>query len=167
MNWDAIGAIAEVVGAVGVIASLIYLGLQMREANRAAAVAAKLEAATLLGAFMDVQLQNPELDALWRRGRESIDGLDADEYYRFSNFVLKAFWFFSAGHFQLCCGRLAQSDWAEIRAIIRYWLDGAGCRAWWAKTGQFNFGERFKTFVNEEITLAERRRATGGRRTDD
>ena len=29
MNWDAIGAIAELLGAVGVIASLVYLALQV------------------------------------------------------------------------------------------------------------------------------------------
>jgi hypothetical protein len=30
MNWDAIGAVAELLGAIAVIASLIYLGLQIR-----------------------------------------------------------------------------------------------------------------------------------------
>ncbi len=31
MNWDAIGAIAELLGAIGVIASLIYLATQIRQ----------------------------------------------------------------------------------------------------------------------------------------
>ena len=31
MNWDAIGAIAELLGAIGVIASLIYLATQVRQ----------------------------------------------------------------------------------------------------------------------------------------
>ncbi len=30
MNWDAIGAIGEVLGALGVIATLIYLTTQLR-----------------------------------------------------------------------------------------------------------------------------------------
>jgi hypothetical protein len=30
MNWDAIGAIAELLGAIGVIASLVYLAGQIR-----------------------------------------------------------------------------------------------------------------------------------------
>ena len=33
MNWEAIGTIAEVVGAVGVIVSLLYLAVQIRRAN--------------------------------------------------------------------------------------------------------------------------------------
>ena len=34
MNWEALGAIGEVVGALAVIATLIYLALQMRQNNR-------------------------------------------------------------------------------------------------------------------------------------
>jgi hypothetical protein len=35
MNWDAIGAIAEALAAIGVIATLIYLGIQVRESKAA------------------------------------------------------------------------------------------------------------------------------------
>jgi hypothetical protein len=30
MNWEAVGAIAELLGAIGVIASLVYLAIQIR-----------------------------------------------------------------------------------------------------------------------------------------
>ncbi len=33
MNWDAIGAIEELLGAVGVIASLVYLATQIRQSR--------------------------------------------------------------------------------------------------------------------------------------
>ena len=33
MNWDAIGAIAELLGAIGVIASLVYLAGQIRQSR--------------------------------------------------------------------------------------------------------------------------------------
>lgn len=36
MNWDAIGAVGEVLGAAAVVASLIYLARQMRMGNRLA-----------------------------------------------------------------------------------------------------------------------------------
>ena len=36
MNWDAIGAIGEVIGALAVVASLIYLASQVRHNNRLA-----------------------------------------------------------------------------------------------------------------------------------
>jgi hypothetical protein len=40
MNWDAIAAVAEVIGVVGVIVSIAYLGIQVRKGNRLAEGAA-------------------------------------------------------------------------------------------------------------------------------
>ncbi len=45
MNWDAIGAIAELLAAIGVIISLIFVGLQVRKGN-AEARAATMQATT-------------------------------------------------------------------------------------------------------------------------
>jgi len=33
MNWDAIGAVGEVVGAVAVVVTLLYVARQIRQAN--------------------------------------------------------------------------------------------------------------------------------------
>jgi hypothetical protein len=100
MNWEALGACAELTGAAGVMASLLYLAAQVRSSNRAAAVQAKLESTRLLNDFMDLLIQRPELNQVMRKDRESLDSLSHDEYQQFSNMSLKAFWFFSAGHFQ-------------------------------------------------------------------
>ncbi len=51
MSWDAIGAIAELAGALGVIASLIYLATQIRHSTRASAVEAKLATTGMLSEF--------------------------------------------------------------------------------------------------------------------
>jgi hypothetical protein len=64
---------------------------------------------------------------------------------------LKAFWFFSAGHFQFRMGTLGGDDWYELRAVLHYWLRGPGCRAWWEKLGRESFGAEFRGFVDGEI----------------
>jgi hypothetical protein len=56
MNWEAIGAIAELLGALGVIGSLIYVGNQVRTSNVASSVAAKLSAAQMLSAYQDTMV---------------------------------------------------------------------------------------------------------------
>ena len=61
MNWEAISAIGQVLGAFGVIASLIYLGTQVRQSNRASAVAGKLASAQLLREFVDSPITDPTL----------------------------------------------------------------------------------------------------------
>ena len=40
MDWDAIGAIGETIGAVAVVISLLYLGVQIRSQTKQAQIAA-------------------------------------------------------------------------------------------------------------------------------
>jgi len=152
MNWEALGAFAELTGAAGVIASLLYLAAQVRTSNRAAAVQAKLESTRLLNDFMDLLIQRPELNQLMRKGRKSLDSLSPDEYQQFSNMSLKAFWFFSAGHFQFRRHTLSESDWFEIRAVLDYWLHSQGCKDWWRRVGRSMYGDEFVAFIESEIT---------------
>lgn len=153
MNWDAIGAVAEAVGAAGVIASLLYLAVQVRGSTRASAVESKLQAARMLHDFIDSLVQTPELNDIFLRGLADLDSLSEAEYYRFSNMSLKAFWLFSAGYFQFRMGTLTEDDWHESRAVLHYWLLRPGCRAWWAKLGRGSFGADFRAFVDREIAL--------------
>ena len=155
MNWDAVGAVAELVGAVGVVASLLYLAVQVRASNRASTVEAKLESARLLNDFIDSLIQNPELNALWLKGRKSLESLPPEEYLRFSNMCLKGMWFFSAGYFQFRTGTLADDDWFEVRAVIRFWLHGQGCRDWWEKVGRPMYGDDFTAFIESEIVALD------------
>ena len=163
VNWDALGAVAELAGAAGVIASLLYLTAQVRASNRAAAVAAKLESTRLLNAFMDLLIERPELDELLTRSRTGLAALSPEEYRRFSNMSLKAFWYFSAAYFQFRARTLAESDWFEVRAVIHYWVGSRGCREWWAKVGRFMYGEPFVAFVESEFAAL----AAQGRRAED
>lgn len=100
------------------IGSLLYLAAQVRASNRASAVHAKIESPRLPNDFMDLLIQRPELDQLMRKGRKGIGSLPPDEYLQFSNMSLKAFSFFSAGHFQFRRRTLAESDWVELLASL-------------------------------------------------
>ena len=54
MNWDAIAAIAEVIGVVGIVVSIIYLGIQVRHSNQ---VAEDASFKTTFGLGMSVYLE--------------------------------------------------------------------------------------------------------------
>lgn len=151
VNWDAIGAIAELVGALGVIASVLYLAGQVRASTRASAVEAKLESTGLLNNFIDKLIDNPDLNDIFMRGIIDLDSLTKEEYLRFSNMSLKAFWFFSAAHFQFKQGTISDDDFYEHQAVIRYWLRGQGCRVWWEKFGRLSVSPSFREFIEGEI----------------
>jgi len=154
MNWEAAGAIAETIAALGVVVSLIYLANQARSEARATTVANKLASTKLLTDFMDPLIANPELMDLLMRGRTGATLTEVDRY-RFSNMCLKAFWFFSAIQVQLRMRMLSDEDWTEAQAVLRFWLDGPGVRAWWRNGARTRFGGAFVAFIDDEIGRIE------------
>ena len=155
MNWDALGAIAELAGAIGVIASLAYVATQIRHNTRASAVESKLVTTGMLTGFVDMLITDPELNDIFMRGRTSTESLSKEEHQRFSNMVMKTFWFGSAAHFQLRTGTLTEEDWFEIKAILDFWIAGAGVRGWWRRYGHQRFAKTYAEFVDAEVARVD------------
>ena len=61
MNWDAIGAIGEVIGAVAVFVTLIYLAYQLRQNNILLKEQAKYHMLQNQISYHDRFIDNPEL----------------------------------------------------------------------------------------------------------
>ena len=87
MDWNAIGAIGEVVGAAGVIASLIYLSLQIRRSDqttRAESLRSLLDGWRNTGIHL---FMTPDLADLFAKGLTDFEQLDASEKRRFHYLV--------------------------------------------------------------------------------
>lgn len=83
MNWDAFGAIAELLGAVAVFLTLIYLALQMR--HSAKAVAAQTYESIMSG-YNEINIAraaNPKLASLFVVGLQTPEELSKDEVHQF------------------------------------------------------------------------------------
>jgi hypothetical protein len=98
MNWEAIGAISEMVGALGVVVSLVYLAFQIRqntkqlEQNERAAIAASASvSATNYRENRKHIYSSRELAEIHLRGMADPESLNDIERFRFrlvlSNFV--------------------------------------------------------------------------------
>ena len=87
MNWDAIGAIAETLGAAGVIASFVYLAGQIRQSRDQMRAATAQQFQAQVTSTAQEPVRNAELARLVRRGIENLDQLDDDERYRFYLYI--------------------------------------------------------------------------------
>jgi hypothetical protein len=65
MNWNAVGAIGEIVGAIAVVATLIYLAGQIRQATHATQAACFQAASALEQEFLLVLGQDPATARTW------------------------------------------------------------------------------------------------------
>ncbi len=155
MNWEAISALSEAVGALGVVASLIYVALQIKNANVASQIDAKLRTVEMRVDFQNMLISNPELNTLMISGRKGLENLSQEEYLRFAGLALKTSWFFSAGFFMRRRNALSDADWHEFDVIVDYWVHSHGYREWWRKMGSGNFSGEFKEFIEKKIDEAQ------------
>lgn len=144
MNWDAIGALSELIGAVAVIATLLYLATQVRQGTQAIR-------STNLGTWINAQLaansmmaQNADFheDALSRR-RELTD----EERWRFATHMAAAFntaevvWLFHLA-------RTVDDPFFESKMnVVKRSLDYPGIAAWWDDWAD-SYDPRFVEYVN-------------------
>ena len=84
MNWEAIAAIGEILGATAVLVTIVYLAVQVRQ-NTASAAAATYDAA--LSGFNEINLaiaESEELTLIFTHGLTKPDSLSEIEAIRFA-----------------------------------------------------------------------------------
>jgi hypothetical protein len=150
MNWDAVGAIAELAGAVGVIASLIYLARQIRQSNATDKLTATLG---IQASYNDVArfFLEDEDDAL--AGLEDFSKLDEGERFKLAAKLHTLY-----SHFELVYSHhqkgLIDRDLVKRTYSLLYWYRGRkGVQKWWERIGRGQFSGEFVAFVEgPEVT---------------
>ena len=105
MNWEALGAIGEVLGSLLVLATLIYVAIQTRDLNKQSQAEARYAFVDAVADINMVIAQDKETASAWRRGLESAEDLDADERMQFLMLIGQYANLWSVMH-QLCEDRL-------------------------------------------------------------
>ncbi len=79
MNWDAIGAVAETIGTIAVLVTLLYLSMQMRIANKQREIESLRHNWDGLNQMCDLLGESTEKASIVKRGRESLESLTDEE----------------------------------------------------------------------------------------
>lgn len=124
--------IAEIVAALAVVVSLIYVGLQL-QANTAAVRSASVQAITSTTAsVLQLLSSNPELTRIRRVGDLNPDALDYDEAYQYRVFY-RNFWLNHQNtFFQRRLGVIDEDVWAVYQRIICDVMARPGARLKWS-----------------------------------
>jgi hypothetical protein len=144
MNWDALGATAELVAAAGVIASLIYLATQIRQSNATDKLNATLSIQASYNQVGDLFLRDV---AIVSEGLEDLSKLDSEGQLAFT--VIFHLFF---GHVELVHsydkkGMLDRNTLNRAYGSLRMYSQFLGVRQWWAAVGSQTFSDEFVLFV--------------------
>lgn len=90
MNWVAIGAIGEILGAVAVLVTLVYLAIQIRQNTRSVTMSVYESAMSGFNEVMRDITTNGDLSEIVRRGALDPASLSEEELFRF-NFAIRCY----------------------------------------------------------------------------
>lgn len=154
MNWDAISAIAEMLAAAGVIISLAYLSLQVRQnTDQVRHNSDSLGMAHEMGgAQMSVDIAlavatDPELGELLRRMMIEGSELTSVEHLRFGSFMYAAMAGFQAGYYNYRKGFADSGAWQGHEGDLKVMLRSTGARRWWPGA-RGRFSPEFAQYVD-------------------
>ena len=139
MDWEAIGAIGETLGAIGVIATLLYLTAQIRQNTRATLADARYSVGQTTSDMMLAISINGELAEIWRRGLGDLSLLSVEERWRWNHHAYATWDSLELSHTQWRRRMLSDGDWEKTRVVIANYLTSPGLRQYWDETkGSFN-----------------------------
>ncbi len=157
MNWDAVGAIAELLGAIGVIISLAYLATQIRqntrqigEHSRELRIAALDAIANSFSRFREPLIRDPELAALWIRGIADYQRLDEVDKVRLGRLLQELFFAHQNTWSRYCEGATTEESWLDHCQAIAANLSHPGIRTWWGETRSI-YADEFENVIEELI----------------
>lgn len=147
INWEAIGAIGEVVGAVAVVISIIYLALQIRQSGRIGRFTAHQTLSESLSSIMEPFYSDPELNHIWQLAEETPEQMTPEQREQFGLVLYSVFGNFYNAYL------LSEIDPDLSRRFVRLmdrFLVRKGVQAWWERQGK-NFPAGFSNLVNKRL----------------
>jgi hypothetical protein len=154
VNWEAIGAVGEVVGALGVVITLAYLASQIRNQNRESRLSAVTELTTQWNGFLASFVEVPDLAEVWTKGIKDFSSLSESETVQFSSQCGRFMRLVSGLRDQHEQGRLDASAWEGIRRTLDDVTRYPGVKTWWPTRSHW-YSDDFIAFVSPYVRTAE------------
>ncbi len=148
MNWEAVGAIGEILGAVGVIATLVYLARQINQNTttvRASSAAAVSEANTSLSTLL---AQDAEVNRLFWSSLSDRDSLPEEEQRRADAIIATYIGVMEQAHDLFLEGAISEEKWTSRQAQLKWLVTKPGFGPFWEAYGP-TYAKTFAEVVTE------------------
>jgi hypothetical protein len=146
MTWDAIGAVGEILGALAVFCSLIYLAIQIRNQNLESRSASVHQ---VLGSYKTTisSLLEGEMATIWVKGVNDFDSLTEAERLRFVAYLTTAIKTFEDAYYQWQQGRLEADIWDALLAPLKDVKSTAAFNRFWLMR-RHHFRPEFSDYID-------------------
>ncbi len=154
MNWDAAGAIGEVVGAAAVVISVVYLAVQVRRQTDQSRLAATRELASQYNNCLDRIIDGEKLGEIWLKAAENYDALPNAERLRMASLYQSLMRSMEQQYIHVKQGNVDPLYFASLNLTYFELLSFPGVQQWWDGSKNM-FEDEFRKLVDEKIASAK------------
>lgn len=146
MTLEELAYISQIVGVAAVFASLIFVGVQVRQ-NTAVTRAALHQSFTAAMNHLNATMaQSPDLSRIWLTGAKDRMALNETERWQFDMLCLSYFHVFDTMHYQTRSGvgetKLLKAEENGLRTLISL----PGIRSWWEEN-PYGYSAEFRAYA--------------------
>ena len=156
MNWDAVGAVGEILGALSVVATLVYLAIQVRQNSNLAKATIR---ENRIDSSQKVIFALSEVADIIVKRRENAD-LTATESVKLELAFRAMFRDFEGYAYQKHTGLLDDSEWVAMLETWRDALDSENNREMWGKL-KFQYSNVLHNYLEEILSEPVTRHGDG------
>lgn len=161
MNWSAVSAIADLLAAIGVTLTVVYLAVQIKKNTQATHSQTYHVATSALAEMAGIIGSSKELARIFRIGMVNPHDLTDDEFTQFGYLGISLFRRFENIFFQYHSGTINEDFWTGHRDNVLWFFHRPGMQLWW-QDRKFAFSKSFREFLDSstpaEITSPDSRR---------
>ncbi|TXS94175.1 hypothetical protein FV139_11295 [Parahaliea maris] len=157
MNWEALGAIAEFVGGVATVVTLVYLALQIRQNTRSVRAATIANYREGTAGYSRMIAENAALADLTLRGHQDPESLTPCEYHRYTNAMVAMITNLQEAEEYEASGILSESLKTSRNMQVDWLVSLPGFRKWWLDWGAASppkFAHRIEAAIAASESLA-------------
>lgn len=133
MNWEIVGAVAELIGSIAVLVTLLFVLVQLRHSASAIKSASLQNALNADVGIMTPLVSDPELYEIYYQGIRSSDGLSKKEYGRFEILMLVMMRHIDIQYQQYKNDETNSEYWESLATTFRLQLGMPGGFASWQR----------------------------------
>jgi len=151
LTLEDLGNLGDFVGGLAVIATLLYLAIQIRQNTRILRTSAE-QAADPIAAIANIA-QSPENAAVYHRGISNANDLSDEERTHFYLMMASSFYVLHQGYRAYQLGTQTAETWEWQSRALGFYAAQPGVQNWWRKQGHtlFPADSEFSRAVESEI----------------
>lgn len=155
MTLEQVYFIAEIIAAVAVVLSLLYLGLQIKNSR----IQSQSDSIDLItrqrGDHIKLLAGDSEMASILAKGFAAKRKLHPNEQVRFSSYIYYVFVNYESAFRKWKKKEIDEALWIAIDQGMHWWLTGPGVRKWWNNQLIGGYTQEFKKYVDHKIKIVD------------